>query len=328
MTVDHSQQTRSRRGLWLMLGLFALVLVCLGALAASTGWDEMLAQLGRLGPLQISILLGLSLVNYGLRALRWRLFTQTLGIPTRLTQDLRHYIGAFAMVVTPARLGELVRMRWIARETGWSFDRTAPMALTDRASDLAAMGLLLALCLLVSPPVTGLGWAFPVAAVVLALAILITRPALMIRCGTWAYQITGLLPRFFARVRRAGRSLSFFSNGLCLSLTTVLGMAAWLAEAYAFHLLLMWLGADIGLTSAAAIFLFATLAGGLTGAPGGIGGAELAMVALLQLEGVPPETSVPATAVIRATTLWFAIVIGLAAFPLAERYSTPEPRPT
>jgi uncharacterized membrane protein YbhN (UPF0104 family) len=45
------------------------------------------------------------------------------------------------------------------------------------------------------------------------------------------------------------------------------------------------------------------------------------MVALLSFEGIPLEVSIPATAVIRLTTLWFAIVLGLAVFPLAERRS-------
>ena len=95
----------------------------------------------------------------------------------------------------------------------------------------------------------------------------------------------------------------------------------WMAEGYAFHLLLVWMGADIGLGKAVAIFVFSTLAGGLTGAPGGVGGAEAAMIALLALDGIPMEVSVPATAIIRVTTLWFAIGIGMAVFPLAERLS-------
>ncbi len=45
------------------------------------------------------------------------------------------------------------------------------------------------------------------------------------------------------------------------------------------------------------------------------------MIALLALEGVPFEVSVPATAIIRLTTLWFALGIGIAVFPLAERAS-------
>ena len=45
------------------------------------------------------------------------------------------------------------------------------------------------------------------------------------------------------------------------------------------------------------------------------------MIALLALEGVPLEVSLPATAIIRVTTLWFAIGIGLLVFPLAEKIS-------
>ena len=45
------------------------------------------------------------------------------------------------------------------------------------------------------------------------------------------------------------------------------------------------------------------------------------MIALLAMEGVPLEVSVPATAIIRVTTLWFAIGIGLLVFPVAERNS-------
>ena len=43
------------------------------------------------------------------------------------------------------------------------------------------------------------------------------------------------------------------------------------------------------------------------------------MVALLSLQGVPLEVSLPATAVIRLTTLWYAIAIGLVVFPFATR---------
>ena len=45
------------------------------------------------------------------------------------------------------------------------------------------------------------------------------------------------------------------------------------------------------------------------------------MIAILGMKGVPLEISLPATAIIRITTLWFAIGIGLAVFPFAERIS-------
>jgi len=167
----------------------------------------------------------------------------------------------------------------------------------------------------------GIAMAMPVAALALAAAFIATRPKLLAYCVTLLYRAVGLFPRIMARIRTAARSLTVFSSGPILTTALALGLIGWVAEGYAFHILLMWMGTDIGLAKAVAIFTFSTLAGGLTGAPGGVGGAEAAMVALLSLEGVPLEVSIPATAVIRLTTLWFAILIGLAIFPIAERMS-------
>jgi len=303
--------------------LLALFLAGILGLAAATGWQETAAQIARLSAVQIGGLLVLSLANYLMRALRWHVFARRLGLPVGPLQSLRHYLGGFAMSVTPGRVGELVRMRWLRRETGWSVERTAPLALVDRASDLAVMALILALA--VSLAAGGMGGGLAVAVAALAVAYAATRPRLIAAAVTLAYRATGRLPRLFARARVAARSLSRFSHPPVLLAALALGFAGWLAEGFAFHLLLGWMGSDIGLWKAIGIFVFATLAGGLTGTPGGVGGAEAAMIALLSLEGVPMEVSVPATAVIRATTLWFALVLGIAAFPLAEKCSTKVP---
>jgi len=302
-----------------ILGLVGLVGIGLGSLASATGWNETWAQLSRLHLWQVALLLALSSGNYLLRSLRWHGLARRLGLPTGLKQNMRHYLGGFAMSVTPGRVGELVRMRWLKRETGWAVERTAPLVLMDRAGDLAVMALLLALDLtLAAGKIAG---AVPVAVLALAAALVATHPGLLAWLVTFGYRSLGRFPRLFARARGAARLLTRFSHGPTLAIMLALGFVGWLAEGYAFHLLLGFMGADIGLWKAVSIFVFSTLAGGLTGAPGGIGGAEAAMVALLSLDGVPLEVSLPATAVIRLTTLWFAIALGLAVFPVAERLS-------
>lgn len=301
------------------MGLLGLVAIGLIGAAAATGWDETKAQLAKLSLGQFGLLLALSLFNYGFRGLRWHLFARKLGLPVTLGASFRHYLGGFAMTVTPGRVGELVRMRWLRRETGWSFERTAPLVLVDRAMDLAAMGLILGVALAFST--TGIAGGVPVTILALIGAFIATRPVILERIATLGHRAIGRLPRLFAKVRRAARSLKVFSAPGLMGGAVFVGLVGWAAEGYAFHLLLVWMGADIGLAKAVAIFVFATLAGGLTGAPGGVGGAEAAMIALLALEGVGLETSVPATAIIRVTTLWFAIGIGLILFPVAERIS-------
>jgi uncharacterized protein (TIRG00374 family) len=93
----------------------------------------------------------------------------------------------------------------------------------------------------------------------------------------------------------------------------------WSLEGVAFWALLQWLGAtEVTLMSAAAIFLVAVLSGALSGLPGGLGGTEATAVALLLLQGVSADIAILATAIIRITTLWFAVTLGLVIFPLAE----------
>lgn len=306
----------------------ALVLLFIAGvigLAAATGWRETLAQVRKLALWQGGLLLALSLTNYFLRGLRWHLFTRRLGMNTSALQDLRHFFGGFAMAVTPGRVGELVRLRWLSRETGWNFTRTAPLALVDRASDLAAMAIILGLS--VSLATGGIRGALPVTILALIAAYIATRPALAASIVALVWQAAGRrATRFFARARNAALSLDRFSHGPVLAAALALGLVGWLAEGYSFHLLLGWMGADVALPRAIAIFVFATLAGGLTGAPGGLGGAEAAMFALLTYDGVPADAAVAATAIIRVTTLWFAILIGLIVFPLAERQSQRGPR--
>ena len=245
---------RKGRDTLVLAGLFGLVLIGLIGLAVATGWQETRAQLMKLTALQFGALLALSLVNYLFRGVRWHIFARRLGLQTHIIQDLRHFIGGFAMSVTPGRVGELVRMRWLRRETGWSFERTAPLVLVDRASDLSAMGVILGLALAFST--TGIAGGLPVTLLALAAAFVVTRPKLLGLIATLGHKATGRFARLWAKLRRASLSLSAFTSPTLMGVAAILGVVGWIAEGYAFHLLLMWMGADIGFAKAVAIFVF------------------------------------------------------------------------
>ncbi len=305
------------REIVMSLALLAAMVAGLAGLAAATGWQETRASLAALGAGQVLLLLFLSSWNYLLRGLRWHLYARVQRLPVTVIQTVRHYLGGFAMTVTPGRVGELIRIRWIMRETGAPLDRAAPLVLIDRAADLAAMALLIALAVALSTG--GLSAGLPVAALSLAAAVIVTRESLARGAIEFAWRLVRRWPRLFARARLAAAALGPFSAWPVVLPALGLGFVGWLAEGVSFWLLLGWMGAETALWTAVGIFMIATVSGGLTGAPGGLGGAEAAMVALLALQGVPLEISVPATAVIRLTTLWYAIAVGLVVFPIATR---------
>lgn len=315
-----TQKTRkSWAGRLVTLGLLALFVAGLIGAVLATGWDESVAALSLLSLWHLLALLSFSVVNYVLRTVRWHIMARAAGLKLSLTQNFRHYIAGFAMTATPGRLGELVRLRWITRETGVSFDKLAPLALGDRAAELAGVAPLI----LISIAVTSVGSdvALPLAVTALAGAVIVTRPGVMRWLVTLGWRMTGRLPRLFARLRRAVAGLADFTPTRVALPAVLLGALGWLAEGAALWYLLDWLNAPIGFWLAVGIFLIAILAGSAAGLPGGLGGAEAAMVALLILQDVPLSVAVAATAIIRLTTLWFAIALGVAVFPYAERAS-------
>jgi len=274
--------------IWISLLLFGVFILGLVGIAAATGWQETLDAFSRLSLMQFSILLGLSLINYLFRAIRWHIYIDAMDIG-------------------------------IWRETDRRPDSTGSLVLVDRAADLTAVGLVLAIAVATSTAGIQGGWT--VAIISLVVAWLATRPALFRKAITLGWKAFGVFPRLFAMLRRAATGLAVFSKPSVLIPTTICGMIGWTAEGVAFYILIIWLGGDIALPTALAIFFFAMLSGSATGLPGGVGGAEAALIALLTLFDIPLEIALPATAIIRITTLWFAIAVGMVMFPFAERLS-------
>ncbi|HIP23248.1 MAG TPA: flippase-like domain-containing protein [Rhodobacteraceae bacterium] len=308
---------KTHKDLLFGLGMLALFLVGLGMIIAFTGWDETWASITKLGWGQLGILLALSLGNYALRALRWHVLARALVLNISLARNAVIYLAGFALTITPGRIGELVRLRWIKRETGTKILQSAPMMLGDRAADLAAVALLLLVAALLG--LGGAGGVYWVAGLALGLALLASNPRLLTKLITLTWKTLGRGARLFASLRRAVRQLVLFATPKVVLPVLALSAIGWLLEGYSFYLLLGWLGVEMGFWIAVGIFLFSMLGGGATGLPGGLGGAEAVMVGLLSLQGVPLDIALVATIIIRITTLWFAILIGIIVFPLAER---------
>ncbi|MEM9210004.1 MAG: lysylphosphatidylglycerol synthase transmembrane domain-containing protein [Pseudomonadota bacterium] len=265
---------------------------------------------------QWAIILGLALANYLLRAVRWQLYLKTIGLSLPLSTSIVHYIGGFAFTLTPARVGELVRLHWVAEATGRRETGLLPVGLMDRVSDLIATGVLLVTAL----SFTSFGGFGAIVPVLFAFGIVYvaTHPGFLRRSVELTYRVIRRFPRAFATMRRSLGDIRIFLKPKVLFPTTLLGVIGWLAEAYALYLILAWLGTPLSFWLVLVIFKTALLGGGATGLPGGVGGIEAIMIGLLVQNSVPLDAALAATAIIRAATLWFAILLGFGAFPIAQ----------
>ncbi|TVQ29336.1 MAG: UPF0104 family protein [Geminicoccaceae bacterium] len=295
--------------------------VLLAATLQVVDLDAALVALHQLTLPLIVVVLGLSLVNYLLRCLRWHYLSRHLDVEVPVLTNSVYYVAGFAFTITPGKIGEVVRLWFLKRRHGYGYAHTAGLLLLDRLTD--AWPLLL-LALLGAAPFAGQG-----PALVLITLVLVTGSAIMLHPG-WlrrmiklVYQRLKRAPRLFAQMLRAARLLGRFASPALLTPPLLLGLGGWLAEIVGAWLVLDALGASLSLTTVAFVFGFSMLVGSLPIFPGGIGGAEASMAGLLVWLGVPLPVAVAATAVIRLATLGFAVVVGFLVLPLAAAISRP-----
>ena len=287
----------------------ALAVIAYLGLAVFSDAATMRDGLQRLGPDQWLALLGLSLLNYALRFLRWHGYLRALGARVGLGRDLLIYVAGFAFTVTPGKAGEAVRSVYL-RASGVAWSPGLAALAVERVLDLTAMVMLAALAFRVF---ADQAWpALLLVAGVAAGLYGVTRPGV----ASW---LVGWLPdRGRWLEGKAGTLRVLDQARLLLAPQRLLGglglgVAAWAAEAWGFYLLLGWLGVEAEGLRAIGIYAVSMLAGALSFLPGGLGGAEAAMVALLVAGGAVVGTAVLATAICRVVTLWLAVGLGIGA---------------
>ena len=282
------------------------------------GSEDIISHLRRLtAPVTVGLLF-LSLVNYFARFCRWHLLSRQLRITIPLRRNAIFYVAGFSMTTTPGKMGEALRLWLMERCHSYGYERLAPLFVADRLSDVSAM---LVLCILGVAGVSGYEWTIVLlSAVFLIVALPFFYPRPLIAFISSVHMLFGRRwSHLFASIRRSVRLTAGLFTWKLFSGNLLLSTAGWLAECIAFYWLLVYFGAPISLQQATFIFAFSMLAGAVTMLPGGLGGVEAAMLGLLVALGTEFDVAVASTVLIRATTLWFSVVLGFLVLPVALR---------
>jgi uncharacterized protein (TIRG00374 family) len=274
-----------------------------------SGWDDVSSAIAIIGWYGVVIALVLSLVNYGLRFIRWQLYLSVLGYSLSWLPSLQIYLAGFALTTTPGKSGELLRSI-LLKQRGMPLTSSVTAFLCERLSDVLAVTALTLFGFVVYPDTQLLILSAATILILWYWIILQEKPLCFLQktlkrfvfISHWLTRIQGLMQQ----IRRC-------HTPVLLASTTALSLVAWGAEAFAFHIILELLGYDIPLGIAIFIYAISMLAGAISFMPGGLGGAEAVMITLLLWQGVDTGPAVAATLIIRLATLWFAVLLGLLA---------------
>ncbi|MFT3802266.1 MAG: lysylphosphatidylglycerol synthase transmembrane domain-containing protein [Burkholderiaceae bacterium] len=264
----------------------------------------------------LPVLLTCSLGSFILRYLRWRWLLIRAGHRIDWLKGFIAYSSGFAFTATPGKLGELLRIRYFARDHVPA-ETVIAAFVYERLFDLAAIALL---SLPAALALGGTTIAFGFAAAISALAIGLARHP---RSIGW-----------FARIaqQRGWRNISRLLDTLARGLTGIFawrrpvdfivsfttGLLAWSLTCGAFAYLLAQLGSPLSPAVSSSVYAVAMLAGAASMIPGGLGSTEAAIVALLALSGMALGTAALSAVAIRIVTLWFAILLGVVSVSALE----------
>lgn len=261
------------------------------------------------------LILGLTLFNYALRFLKWQYYLRLIGVRGLTTRESAGiFFSAFTMVMTPGKVGELLKSYLLRRVAGTPMAASAPIIIAERMTDGLAMVGLASLGLMITP----FGWQILVvtlAAALAGIAIVQHRP-LAERLLLAGERFGPLAPRVH-HLREFYESAYGILRPGPLALAVGIGLVSWAGECVAFYLVLRGLGLPGSwalLVLATSILAVSTLVGSASMLPGGLGIADASIAGMLLAVVVSPlmtrDVAVAAALLIRFATLWFGVLLG------------------
>jgi uncharacterized protein (TIRG00374 family) len=295
-------------------GLLIASAYVIGAmLTDSTRLGDALEQLGWQGCCAV---LGLSILNYALRFLRWQYYLSKLGRTLPRAHHLLVYLSGFAFTVSPAKAGEAVRSLYL-RDHGVTYPESIAAVFVERLLDMFAIVALASFVVLDYPVYRPLLAAVSVLLVaLLACVCQASLPGWIERTNAHrSGRILHILNAFASLLRSSRRLL----HPEPLLAGFALGVVAWGSEGIGFHIICEGLHIEGSLVSFVGLYAIAVLAGSAAVfMPAGIGGTEIVMTTLLVKRGASLRTAILATLLCRLATLWFAVLLGVAAAAAVE----------
>ncbi|WP_075989053.1 lysylphosphatidylglycerol synthase transmembrane domain-containing protein [Vibrio fluvialis] len=287
--------------LWLVIGFVFFI-----AWSHSSEFSAAIAYLDMLSAELVILCLGLALVSYICRSLRWLVYIRLIEHNTSIIRHIVIYLSGFAFTASPGKAGELMRGTYLG-ELGVSFRYTFMSFLSERLFDVIVVSLLgtyflilqfdvyfcfLTACFLIIPFIVG-----PIFKIGLRIgSVRLWCEPIKILVNLWRRDVV-------------------INN-------QVLTLLAWSAQGLILFLILRIFEVEINIVMAISIYCLSLLIGAASFIPSGIGVTEAGMIWLLNQIGVSTDIAIVASLITRMLTLWPAMISGVVCSFILRRSSS------
>ena len=255
----------------------------------------------------LPILLALSFGNYISRFFKWEYYLKIIDVQLHKIDSLSIFMSGLIMSVTPGKMGELLKSYLVKQVNGTSISKTAPIVFAERATDFLSLTIL---------ALAGAYFYNYGKNIILIIGVIITAGLIIISNKKLFYKIIstfsniGFISKHIVKIKTAYESSSKLLSLTPLLLMTLLSIVSWGFECFGYYLILTNFEIEIDVLWAFFSYSFATIVGALSMMPGGLGVTEGSLTLMLVQKGLSEHNAFAATFIVRAVTLWFAVLVG------------------
>jgi len=256
------------------------------------------------------LLLVLSFSNYIIRFFKWDYYLKVLKIHLPKRDSAVCFFTGLVMTISPGKMGEVLKSYFLKQLNGTPFSVSAPIVVAERLTDFLALVILCAGGIFVATFSREV-WAIVIVVIFIA-SFLIVIGSRKLSLGIISLmERWGPIAKIGHKLRAAYESTYAMVRFRHLLVATLLSVAAWFCECCGLYVTLLSFQGNSGILLVTFIYALSTMAGAITMLPGGLGATEVSMAALIaKMADVAKNDAIAATLIIRAATLWFAVLVG------------------
>ncbi len=219
------------------------------------------------------------------------------------------------MSVTPGKMGELLKSYLVKEISKEPVSKTIPIIFAERITDFISLIFIT----LFGAYVFNFGREIVIGVGVFFLIVLIVICNKVI-----ALPLIGLLEKnnflrkHLGSIHNAYESSYLMLKPIPLFYMTVLSLVSWSFECLGYHIILINFNIEVSFWWAAFSYGFAIIVGAITMLPGGLGVTEGSLTFMLIRDHFPKDLAVASTFIVRAVTLWFAVLVGVISVTLYQ----------
>jgi len=270
-------------------------------------YEKVISSFNNFNWLLLPILLLLSFGNYISRFFKWEYYLKIIDVKLHKIDSLSIFMSGLIMSVTPGKMGELLKSYLVKQVNGTSISKTAPIVLAERVTDFLSLTII---------ALTGAYYYNYGKNIIIIIGVIILLGLVIISSKKLFYKIISFLSKISFISKHSNRIITAYdSSSKLLSLSplffmTLLSIISWGFECFGYYLILTNFEIQIGVLWAFFSYSFATIVGALSMLPGGLGVTEGSLTLMLVQKGLSEPNAFAATFIVRAVTLWFAVLVG------------------